>query len=71
LNTNHLIMSLKEQVVLDHTGKAIAVQIPINQYKKLLEKIEDLEDIKIYDIAMKRKQEFIPFDEAVKVLKSH
>jgi hypothetical protein len=63
-------MSITEQVVLNKKGKAVAVQIPMNQYKKLLELAEEMEDIKAYDLAMKRKTQFIPFDKAVKELKA-
>lgn len=63
-------MSITEQVVLNKKGKPIAVQIPMNQYKKLLGLAEEMEDIKAYDLAMKRKHHFIPFDKAVKELKA-
>ena len=63
-------MSITEQLVLNKNGKAVAVQIPMNQYKKLLELAEEMEDIKVYDLAMKRKPHLIPFDKAVKELKA-
>lgn len=63
-------MSITEQIIRDRTGKAVAVQIPLNQYKKLLELAEEMEEIKAYDKAMKRKHEFIPFAQAVKELKA-
>ena len=63
-------MSISEQVVLNKKGKPVAVQIPMNQYKKLLGLAEEMEDIKAYDMAMKRKHHFIPFDKAIKELKA-
>ncbi len=63
-------MSITEKLVLDKKGKPVAVQIPVDQYKKLLDLAEEMEDIKAYDKAMKRKHNFIPFDEAVKELKA-
>jgi PHD/YefM family antitoxin component YafN of YafNO toxin-antitoxin module len=62
-------MSITEQVVIDKKGNAIAVQIPMSQYKKIKEMLEELEDIKAFDKATKRKHLFIPFDEAVKNIK--
>jgi len=70
LKNNICPMSITEQVILNKKGKAVAVQIPMNQYKKLLELAEEMEDIKAYDLAMKRKLHFIPFDKAVKELKA-
>jgi hypothetical protein len=63
-------MSITEQIVTDKKGKTIAVQLPVNQYKKLLELAEEMEEIKAYDRAIKRKNNFIPFDQAVKELKA-
>ena len=63
-------MSITEQVVTNKNGKPIAVQIPMNQYKKLLELAEEMEDIRTFDKAMRRKHRFLPFTQAVKELKS-
>ena len=63
-------MSITGQIVTNKRGKPIAVQIPMSQYKKLLELAEEMEDIKAYDKAVKRKHNFIPFSEAVKELKA-
>lgn len=63
-------MSISEQIVTDKKGKAIAVQIPMGQYKKLVELAEEMEEIRAYDRAMKRKHNFIPFDQAVRELKT-
>lgn len=57
-------MSIDEQIVVDNKGKTIAVQIPVNQYKKMLEVIEEMEDIKAYKKAKKNKSEWIPFEKA-------
>jgi len=62
-------MSITEQFVLNKKGKPVAVQLPVSQYKKLLELAEEMEDIKAYDRAIKRKQNFIPFEKAIKELK--
>lgn len=42
----------------------------MSQYKKLLELPEEMEEIKAYDKAMKRKHDFIPIIHAVKELKA-
>ena len=59
-------MSITEQIVTNKSGKAVAVQIPVRQYNKLMELAEEMQDIKAYDKAMKRKHEFIPFAQAIK-----
>jgi hypothetical protein len=64
-------MSITEHLVTDEKGNTIAVQIPVSQYKKIKEMMEELQDIKTFDKAMKRKQHFVPFDEAVKRIKAN
>ncbi|MEO6538759.1 MAG: hypothetical protein ABIT07_05115 [Ferruginibacter sp.] len=63
-------MSITEKIVTNKKGKALAVQIPIIQYKKLLQLAEEMEDIKVYDKAIRRKSNFIPFEQAIKELKA-
>ena len=53
-------MSISEQIVVDKNGNAIAVQIPMRQYKKILEMLEELDDIKAYKKAKKAKSEWVP-----------
>ena len=62
-------MNITEQIVTNKNGKAVAVQIPMNRYKKLLELAEEIDDIKAFDKAVKRKHKFIPFPQSIKELK--
>lgn len=63
-------MSIDEQILVDNKGKTVAVQIPINQYKKMLEILEEMEDIKAYKKAKKNKSEWIPFEKAFPTIES-
>lgn len=58
-------MTIKPQYLTDDKGKKVAVLLPMDQFKKMLEEIEELEDIKAFDKAMKSKPVFIPFDQAL------
>lgn len=58
------------QIITDKKGKTIAVQIPMSKYKKLLLIAEEMDEIKAFDKAIKRKHEFIPLDQVVKELKA-
>ncbi len=59
---------MNTQFITDTAGKKIAVILPMEKYKKMLEKLEDFEDIRLYDEAKRRKQEFIPADEAFRLI---
>jgi sulfopyruvate decarboxylase TPP-binding subunit len=57
----------KENYLVDDSGKRIAVMLPIKEYNKMLDAIEELEDIKAYDLA--KNEETIPLREAIKLRK--
>ena len=65
MNLKIQAMTLNENFVVDAKGKKVSVLLPIKDYQKLLEELEELEDIKAYDNAINRKQEFIPLDKAL------
>ncbi len=47
------------QFVTDNKGKKIAVILPIKAYNKMVDELEELEDIKRYDASKKGEQEFM------------
>ena len=57
---------MNTQFVTDDHGKKLAVILPIKDYHKMIEDLEELEDIKLYDKAKEGKQEFIDADLAFK-----
>jgi len=57
---------MKTQDITDTTGKKMGVILPIRDYEKMMEELEELEDIKAYDRAKTRKSEPIPFEQALK-----
>ena len=63
-------MTLNENFVVDAKGKKVSVLLPIKEYQKLLDELEELEDIKAYDNATTRKQEFIPLDKALQEIEA-
>lgn len=58
------------KVIRDAEGKITEVVVPWQVYEKLLEKLEDIEDMATIDryLANKQTEEFVPFEEAVKEL---
>jgi hypothetical protein len=55
---------MEEKFVVDKKGRKIAIQVPINVYKKLVADSEELDEIKEYRKAKARKGNAIPFDQA-------
>jgi hypothetical protein len=53
-----------KRFVTDRRGKKVAVVLAIEDYKKLLAKIEELDAIRAYDAAKASGEEPIPFEKA-------
>ena len=51
---------MKAQYVTNDTGKKIAVILPIKDYEKMMEDLDEMECIKAYDKAKEKKGEFLP-----------
>ncbi len=41
------------QYIIDSKGKKVSVILPIKQYEKLLKKLDDMEDLRLYDDSKK------------------
>ena len=55
----------KEQFIVNSEGKRTAVVLPLQQYKRILDELEELESIRAYDEAKSSGDEAIPFEQAV------
>jgi PHD/YefM family antitoxin component YafN of YafNO toxin-antitoxin module len=51
--TNNNNTAMKTQFITDNQGKKIAVILPVKDYEKLMEELDDIEDIRLYDQAKK------------------
>ncbi|MFI5186336.1 MAG: hypothetical protein ACHQF0_06405 [Chitinophagales bacterium] len=51
------------QYITDKKGKKLSVVISVDEYKQILEHLEELEDIRIYDLVKARKEKSIPFEQ--------
>jgi hypothetical protein len=57
---------MKTQFITDDHGNKLAVILPMRDYQKMLENLEEMEDIKLYDEVKARKEEALPFSEYLK-----
>ncbi len=58
--------TVNEGYVVDENGARVGVILPMEEYRKLMEELEELESIRAYDAAKSSGDEAIPFDQAVK-----
>lgn len=60
---------MRTQFVTDNDGNKLAIILPIKEYNKMVDELEELEDIKLYDKAKKNDTgERIPMEEAFKMI---
>ncbi|MGB3586662.1 MAG: hypothetical protein WBA23_08990 [Tunicatimonas sp.] len=55
---------LHHQYITDSKGERISVIVPVKEFEDILQKLEDLEDIYLYDKAKQTPQEFVDADQA-------
>jgi hypothetical protein len=61
------MLTVNPQYITDNAGRKISVVLPLNQFKNIMEELEDLEDLRLYDAAKMSNEPSIPIDEAFKM----
>ncbi len=56
-------LALSPQYITDSDGKRVSVILSLAEYLKLLELLEELEDIRLYDEVKARHEERIPLND--------
>lgn len=56
---------IDERFVVDEKGERVGVILSMEDYRKMLEELEELEAIRAYDEAKASREEVIPFEQAV------
>jgi PHD/YefM family antitoxin component YafN of YafNO toxin-antitoxin module len=57
------------QFLIDAKGKKTGVFLSMKDYKKLMEELEELDDIKAYDKAKKKNEKTISLRDAIRLRK--
>jgi hypothetical protein len=58
--------AIHPQYITDKDGKKVSVVIPLAEYEQIIEELEELEDIKLYDEAKADKNPSMSFDDYVR-----
>ncbi len=59
------------QFITDGMGRKLSVIVPIEEYKKMIEELEDLEDVRLYDESKEDNEPSIPIDDAFKQIEAN
>ncbi|MDP9410279.1 MAG: type II toxin-antitoxin system Phd/YefM family antitoxin [Actinomycetota bacterium] len=61
---------MEARYIVDENGKRVGVILPVEEYERMVEALEDLEDIRLYDEAKaeieRGEDEVIPLEQAVR-----
>lgn len=63
-------MTLHPEYVVDSHQNPKAVLLPFSEWQRVLESLEELEDIQAYDLAKSKELQFLPFEEAVQQIRN-
>ena len=61
---------MKTQFVTDEKGKKVSVILSLKDYKRLLEELDELEDVRLYDSVKSKNEERILLDDYLKQRKT-
>ena len=59
------MITLKERFIVDENGQRVGVLLDIEDYRQLLEEVEELEAIRAYDAAKASGDEAVPLEQAL------
>ena len=59
------MLEIHEEYLTDGEGNKRAVVVPLDEWQRILEALEELDDIRAYDEAKSKPSDPIPFDQAV------
>ena len=60
--------TINPQYIIDKNGNRISVVIPVTEFETIMEELEELEDIRLYDDAKSVNESSIPIDKAFKMI---
>jgi hypothetical protein len=62
------MISINPHFITDNHGKKISAILPINEFEMIIEELEELEDIKLYDEGKEESEPSLSRDDAMALL---
>ena len=60
------MVTLHPEYLVDDQDKRKAVLLPVDEWKQVVDELEELEDIRLYDAAKNESSEAVPFEQAAR-----
>ncbi len=65
------MLTVNPQYITDNTGRKISVVLSIKEFKTIMEELEEMEDVRLYDEAKASDEPSLPLDEAFKIIEAN
>ena len=62
------MINIHPQYITDGTGNKLSVVLAMQEFQQIMEDLEELDDIRLYDEAHSDTEPSIPIDEAFKII---
>jgi hypothetical protein len=62
------MIAIHPQFITDSEGNKLSAILPIDEFQSILEELEDLEDIRLYDASKSDMEPAIAKEEAMKII---
>ncbi len=63
------MINIKSQILTNNDGEKVAIVLPFSEYEKLIDALEELEDIQDFDQFVSNPEPTIPLRDAIKMRK--
>ena len=60
------MVRLHPEYLVDDQDNRKAVVLPVEEWEKVIDELEELDDIRLYDAAKQEAGEAVPFEQAIK-----
>jgi hypothetical protein len=64
------MLTINPKYITDQVGNKISVVLPMKEFETIMEMLEDLEDVRLYDQVKNSEDPSIPIDEAFEMIDS-
>ncbi|MBN8576190.1 MAG: hypothetical protein J0L66_04575 [Cytophagales bacterium] len=64
------MLTVRPQYITDNSGKKISVVLPIKDFKAIMEELEELENIRLYDEAKESDEPSVPIATAFEMIEA-
>ncbi|WP_250630052.1 hypothetical protein [Rhodoflexus caldus] len=65
------MLTIQPQYITDSEGNKLSVVLSMKDFEAIMEELEELEDIRLYDEAKQSDEPSIPIDEAFKIIEAN